>query len=214
MSSTYADALRAALLAADNSSAVSLLEARINQGLANESERLLCGVMLLMPPLADYEGASMVFSGLLDGSRAFEAAVWDAYRFSALLPNGDRAFENVLRSHDRSAIAVHMLGLLACADGDTAQALACNRRSRALRPFPFNLVHGLRLDFALHAAEKVDFWRLICDLVVSTTAESDAQVGTVEGALQRRWDNLIVGTRIASPLWEEYCAANCTPARS
>ncbi|MBT2745118.1 MULTISPECIES: hypothetical protein [unclassified Lysobacter] len=206
MSSTYAEALRAALLAGDNSLVVSLLEARIKQGLASESERLLCGVVLLMPPLADYEGAAALFSGLLGSSRGFEAAVWDAYRFAVLLPDGDRTFENVLRSHDQSAIAAHMLGLLASADGDTAQALTCNRRSRALRPFPFNLVQALRLDFALPSAEKAVFWHLISDLVVSTTAESDAQAGTVEGALQRRWDNLIVGTRITSPLWDEYRA--------
>jgi hypothetical protein len=204
MSSIYADSLRLAIETADNAAAVGLLEDRVKEGSTTEVEALLCGVLLLMPPLADYEVAASIFSRLLPGERGFEAAVWDAYRFSVLLPDGDRAFEAVLRSQPRSAIATHMLSMVASADGDAPRALIENRTSRALRLFPFNIVEALKRDFSMPASERDCLWRIACDLVTSRCAESDAGVSTVEGALQRRWDNLIVGTRLTSPLWEDY----------
>lgn len=204
MSSTYANSLSSAIEANDNESAVGLLEPRVKDGTASESERLLCGVLLLAPPLADYEVAAQLFSGMLEGNRAFEAAVWDAYRFSILMPDGDRRFEAVLRASRQSAIAAHMLSATAATLGDEFQALEENMRSRKLRLFPFNIVEALRRDADLNTDARDNLWRIAADLVVSRTAELDSAVHTVEGSLQRRWENLIVGTRLTTPLWNEY----------
>lgn len=204
MSSTFAESLRRAIEVADNAATVALLEPRVKDGTATESEGLLCGVLLLMPPLADYEAAASIFSGLLNGDRCFEAAVWDAYRFAVLLPDGEQSFEEVLRSSSGSAVAAHMLSMVAAASDDMSLALAESRRSRALRPFPFNIVEALKWEPGLQANARSDLWQIACDLIVSRSAESDAAVSTVEGALQRRWDNLIVGTRLTSQLWDEY----------
>jgi len=205
MSSTFAECLRRATEAADNEAVVNLLEPRVKDGTATESQRLLCGVLLLMPSLADYEAAASVFAGLLKGARGFEAAVWDAYRFAVLMPDGDQSFEEVLRSSPRSAVAAHMLSLVAAARDDMPLALLENRRSRALRLFPFNIAEALKREWGgLQVSTRSELWQSACDLIVSRTAESDPAVCTVEGALQRRWDNLIVGTRVTSQLWGEY----------
>ena len=204
MSSTFAEALRRAIETTDNAAAVALLEPRVKDGTATDSERLLCGVLLLMPPLADYEAAASIFGALLNGYRSFEAAVWDAYRFAVLLPDGERSFEAVLRSSSRSAVATHMLSMVADARDDVPLALAENRKSRAGRLFPFNITAALKLEPSLEPNARSELWQSACDLIVSRSAESDAAVSTVEGALQRRWDNLIVGTRLTSQLWDEY----------
>lgn len=204
MLSTFAESLRRAIEVADGAATVAILEPRVKDGTATESERLLCGVLLLMPPLADYDAAASIFSGLLNGGRAFEAAVWDAYRFAVLLPDGDRSFEELLRSSSWSAVAAHMLSMVAAACDDISLALIENRRSRALRPFPFNIAEALKREPGLQASARSDLWQSACDLIVSRSAESDAAVYTVEGALQRHWDNLIVGTRLTSQLWGEY----------
>ena len=204
MTSTFAESLRRAIEEDDSKATVALLEPRMHDGAATESESLLCGVLLLLPPLADYEAAANIFSGLLDGERRFEAAVWDAYRFAVLLPTGDRPFEAVLRLAPWSAVAAHMLSKVADMCGDMPLALAENRRSRALRLFPFNLIHALRLESGRKMDERREYWRTACDLFVSRSAELDAKVCTVEGALHRLFENLIVGTRITEPLWNYY----------
>lgn len=206
MSSTFVELLRASIEAGDNVGTVGVLEQRVKDGEATESERLLCGVLLLMPPLADYEAAASIFNGMLKGERRFEAAVWDAYRYAVLLPDGERPFEPVLRSSSRSAISAHMLSMVAAACDDPTLALIENRRSRALRLFPFNITEALKRDTELQAASRRCLWQDACDLIVSRAAEADAAVYTVEGALQRHWDNLIVGTRLTSPLWGEFSA--------
>lgn len=204
MSSTSANSLSSAIESNDNEAAVELLEARVKSGTASESEKLLFGVLLLMPPLADYEVAARLFSGMLDGNRGFEAAVWDAYRFAVLMPDGDRRFETVLRAWPQSAIAAHMLSTTASALDDEPQALVENRRSRKLRLFPFNIAEALKRDPGLDTDARDDLWRIAVDLIASRSAELDSAVHTVEAALQRRWENLIVGTRLTTPLWNEY----------
>jgi hypothetical protein len=204
MSSTFAESLRSAIEVTDNSTAVELLESRMKDGIASEEERLLCGVLLLMPPLADYEAAANIFCGMLSGRRGFEAAVWDAYRFAVLLPDGDRPFEAVLRSSSRSAVAAHMLSMVAASCDDMVLALTENRKSRALRLFPFNITEALKCDPDLQRDARNDLWQIACDLIVSRSAELDPAVHTIEGALRRRWDNLIIGTRMTSQLWGEY----------
>lgn len=204
MSSIFVESLRAAIEMTDNSAAVDLLEPRVKDGSASEGEKLLCGVLLLMPPLTDYEAAAGIFRDMLSGDRRFEAAVWDAYRFAVLLPDGDRSFEAVLRSASRSAVAAHMLSMVAAACDDAAHALDENRRSRALRLFPFNVTEALKRERGLQESTRSDLWRSACDLIISRSAEVDPAVYTVEGALQRRWDNLIVGTRVTSQLWGDY----------
>jgi hypothetical protein len=205
MSSTYAESLRTAIQEDDSEAVVALLEPRVSDGTATEGEALLCGVLLLMPPLADYEAAAIVFRGQLKGERRFEGAVWDAYRFAVLLPDGDRSFEGALHSMPQSAVSAHMLSLVAGACGDMDLALNENRRSRALRLFPFNIIEALKQEPGLDASARGELWRNACDLMVSRRAESDAAVSTIEGALQRRWDNLILGTRVTGPLWDSYC---------
>lgn len=204
MLSTFAESLRDAIEVADGAAIVALLEPRVKAGSAAESEALLCGVLLLMPPLADYEAAASIFSSLLKGRRGFEAAVWDAYRFTVLLPDGDTSFEEMLRSVSGMPIAAHMLSMVAASRNDMPLALSENRRSRSLRPFPFNIVQALKLEPGLSASARCDLWQNACDLIISRSAESDAPVFSVEGALQRHWENLIVGTRLTGSLWDEY----------
>lgn len=206
MSSKFADTLDQALASSHNAVAVEVLESRIKNGVATEAERPLCGVLLLMPPWADYEAASSIFGDMLrNGGRSFDAAVWDAYRYSVLMPEGDRRFEMRLRDSPQSAVSAHMLSLLASSAGDVSQALEENRRSRALRLFPFNIVEGLRRELSLSSDERSHLWRTACDLIFSRTAELDEPVHTVEGSLQRHFDNLILGTRLTTPVWEDLC---------
>jgi hypothetical protein len=207
MSSSFTESLRHAIETEDSEALVHLLEPRVADGTASANEALLCGALLLMPPLADYEAAANVFRRLLTGARAFEAAAWDAYRFAVLMPGGDHSFEQVLRSSARSPVAAHMLSLVAAARDDLPLALLENRRSRAFRLFPFNVVEALKRESALEASARTSLWQSACDLIVSRSAESDPAVCTVEGALQRKWDNLIVGTRLTSQLWGMYSVA-------
>jgi hypothetical protein len=193
-----------AIEAGDNEAVVSILEPRVLEGSASETESMLCGVLLLLPPLADYEAAANIFSGLLSKPCGFEAAVWDAYRYSVLLPDGDTSFERVLRARPDSAVSLHMQSMVSRMRGDYSAALVDNRKSIMARLFPFNLSEALKNDNDLNVETQKKYWRVICDLLVSRTAESDECAHTVEGLLQQYWDNLILGTRITSELWNEY----------
>lgn len=202
---TYNESLQQAISSHNSPAIVEALEPRVYAGEATEAECLLCGISLLMPPFADYEAASKIFSKILNGERYLEAAIWDAYRFAVLLPTGSQAFDGVLEFNKESSVAAHMRGMVAAANSDFALALQENRRSRSLRIFPFNAIEGLRRDVDLDASAKINLWRLAGDLMVSRAAERDAAPSTVEGALQCHWDNLILGTRITSYLWDDYC---------
>lgn len=204
MSSISASELSRALKNDDNESLVSILEPRVLAGEASEAEALLCGVLLLLPPFADYEAASDVFIRMLGSERAVEAAIWDAYRFAVLMPDDSCKFESILISMKNSAVAAHMLSMVYSARGELSKAILQSRRSIALRPFPFGVVNWLRLDASASDEERRLGWATAIDLVISRSAESDQPVTTVEGALQRRWDNLILGTRLTTALWSEY----------
>lgn len=188
----------------DTKTVVSILEPRILDGSATEAESMLCGVLLMLPPIADYEVAANIFSGLFTKLCGFEAAVWDAYRYSVLLPTGGVQFEEVLRAHQGSAISLHMQSMVSRMRGDFSAALVENRGSRQIRLFPFNLSEALKNDNDLDVDTQKQYWQVFCDLLVSRSAESDEPVHTVEGMLQQYWDNLILGTRITSELWDEY----------
>lgn len=205
MSATYGTQLRSSLLARDSPATVALIEPRIRSGHATQSEALLCGVLLLMPPLVDEAAAALVFAGLLSGERRFEAAVWDAYRYAILVPDGEQLFMPLLLGAETSAISAYIQSLVASAHGDTPKAIAENRRSVELRPFPFNLMRLLELNPDTPMNEKTAIWEMICDLVVDRSVEKAANAATVEGALQRHWENLIEGTRLTSPLWASCC---------
>lgn len=213
MSLTYDSRLQEALSHSDQTTVVGILERRMAENTATASERLLCGVSLLMPPFVDYEAASRVFVSLLDGDRSFEAAAWDAYRFAVLLPDGDSRFEKFLTCCPHSAIAAHLLSMLAAARGEPSLALSENRRSRKLRLFPFNIADAFKIEPALTADERSALWWATCDLVVSRSAESDEPVSTVEGALQRLWDSQILGTRLTTVIWDDYCKRFGLPSR-
>ncbi|MFO0728156.1 MAG: hypothetical protein U1E65_30525 [Myxococcota bacterium] len=205
MSSTYAETVRALLLARDNATLVPLLEQRVKEGSATESEHLLCGALLLMPPFVDDEAARAVFGGV-QGPRRFEAAVWDAYRFAVLTPEHDEGFMDTLRAHRSSAVAAYMLSKVADMVGDLPRAREERHRSLRLRPIPFDVIQVLRRD-PLEPDQKLELWRTLQDLMLSVNVELEPPATTIEGSLQRLWDNLIVGTRVTSVLWEHYASA-------
>jgi hypothetical protein len=204
MTSSFEELLHCAIGADDNAAVVALLEPKVKDGSATEAETLFCGVSLLMAPFGDAEAAASIFFGLLKGNRRFEAAVWDAYRFAVLMPDGDRTFEMVLRSFPQSAVSAHMLSMVADMDGNISLALAENRRSRAMQPFPFNITKALYRDPTLDKDTRDDLWKSVGDLMVSRSAQNDEGVCTIENSLQRYWENLIVGTRVTATVWSEY----------
>ena len=184
--------------------AVDLLEGQLARGVATERERLLLGVLSLLPPIADYDAAARIFLALEGTALGFEAAVWDAYRFATVLPSGSTWFSRPLRSCSTKGVATHMLSHVELALGNVEAAIAFNRESRAARSFPFNLVLALKIDPALDSDSRRSIWDTARELVVSRQAELDAPVGSTEASLQRRWDNLILGTRLTSVVWEHY----------
>lgn len=204
MSSDFADLLQQAIKTSDSEALVALIEPRIKEGTATESESLLCGVTNMMPPFADPEAASAIFCRQLQGDRAFEAAVWDAYRFAVLMPDKNRSFERVLKVDTQSSIGAHMRSMVAYAGGDLTTAISENRKSRARRLFPFNILDALQLEPALLRDERRRLWLTACDLIRSRSSETDVEATTIEGALQNYFENLILGTRITSPLWDHY----------
>jgi hypothetical protein len=157
-----------------------------------------------MPPIVDEMAASDIFKGLFNSNRGFEAAVWDAYRYLVLFPDGNADFIKLINNSHQSSIAAHVRSRMASASGDIKLALFENRKSRLIRSFPFNVIDGLKLDGLLSVESKSALWSCACDLIISRDAENDSCVGTVEGLIQRHWDNLITGTRITSILWDEY----------
>ncbi|TWB35399.1 hypothetical protein [Nitrospirillum viridazoti] len=205
MSSIYGDNEISSLI--ENESAeevVSALEKKIGAGAASEDEKILCGIMLMMPPFADYEASAEIFGAMMKGRRAVDAAIWDAYRFSVLLPVGDEGFEPILQKRRDSAVAAHMRSTVAAARGQMDLSIAENRLSRSLRIFPFNAIDGINRDVNLSISQKKYLWIAACDLVISRSVEKDARPKTVVGAIQRYWDNLIIGNRLTNILWDRY----------
>jgi hypothetical protein len=198
------DNLRSALASADDEAILDELERRIAKGVATDAERLFRGVTLLMPPFVDEEAASNAFRELYRGPRAFEAAIWDAYRFATLLPDGDTTFEPLLTARSESAVAAHLLSDVANTRRERALAVALNRRSRAIRLFPFNIANALYWNSDLTPDDARELRGILGDLVVNKAVEREPLAVTVEGRLQEFWDNLILGTRITSVVWEHY----------
>lgn len=205
MSLIFADGiLMQAVRNNDTEKVVSILEPRVDACRATNEEALLCGILLLMPPFADYEKSKIIFLRLFDSPRGFEAAVWDAYRHAILMPDGDCFFEKILLGRANSAIALHMLSMNEYAIGNYSSALEMNRDSRTIRPFPFNLSEALKQDKELDKESRLLYWMMISDLVINRESEKDNEVYSLEGMIQHRWENLILGTRMTSELWADY----------
>lgn len=205
MSSTFesTSSLEGLISGDDNAGIVSCLENLISLGSARTEEKLLLGVLLLLPPVADYDGAAEVLDSLLATPCAFEAAIWGAYKYGVLQPDGSRQFESALLARPDSAIAHHMLSLVALADDDLERAVLENRASREIRLFPFNTLSALDNDGSIEEREKQHLLCAVEDLVISRNAEFDPGVRTVEGLLNRKWENLILGTRLTSEYWNQ-----------
>lgn len=204
MSSTFAENIQNAIQEDDSNNIVSLLEPRVHDGTATESESLLCGILLMMPPFADYEAAPLIFNNLLKGTRRFEAAVWSAYHYTVLMPDGDTRFEDILKSFPHSSIAAHFLSKLYEIRNEKNNSLLENRKSLSIRPFPFNIIRALRIDFDLSTKDKNKLFKTASDLILDKNACGNKNISTIDGLIQLEWDNLIVGTRITHVLWNSY----------
>lgn len=187
--------------AGDNRRIVRCLEEISLKAEAVDGERLLLGVLLLLPPFSDYDAASEVFEGLLGGARSLEAAVWNAYGYVFLQPDGNRLFQKTLEHNSNSSVACHMRGLVARADGDVDESISRNRESRRIELFPFNILSALDDDAGLGLGDIDYLKKVFVDLLVSKSAESDPFVRTADGMLRREWDNLISGVRVTSQYW-------------
>lgn len=166
MLSTYDKLLRSSIIADDSEAIVALLEPRIANDLATESECLLCGVLLMSPPFLDEAGALRIFNNLMDGPRCFEAAVWAGYAFGVLALEVGRDFEYVLKENTQSTVAAHVLSLVSSMDENYSLAINENKRSRSLQLFYFNIIEGLRIDPDMRKSEKERLWGIACDLII------------------------------------------------
>lgn len=185
----------------NNKEIVRCLEVLVRQKMATDAQTLLLGVLLLLPPFADYDDGVGIFNDLLTGPKALAAATWSAYGYGVLQPSGTRNFEPILKLYSGSAVARHMLGLIAHADDDQEKYLSESRASRKIEVFPFNILSALDGDPDLEVNERHYLRSVFVDLLVSRSAEADSPVCTVEGLLGRKWDNLISGVRITSQYW-------------
>jgi hypothetical protein len=160
-------------------------------------ERLLYGVLLLFPPFAEPEAAKQVFATLLESPLQFNAAVWDAFRYATLMADEDRAFEPVLTRRSHSAVASHMLSQVALAEGRFEAFSQLNHASRTIRQFPSNIIAALENGLAPGEADALK--QAFNDSLLSGHAESDPPVSSVDGLLERLWDNQITGARLTRP---------------
>jgi hypothetical protein len=182
---------------------ISIVEEKIRLKVANENEVLLCGLLMLSPPVADAEKASSLFKSIFGGNRSLEAAIWDAYRYSYFFPeNSD--FKDILNKENQYPIAAHILSLVDKVDGHMEDALEKNRLSRSIRIFPFNALEALNIDYELSGEDRMELWDKINDLIIIKDVDRSREILTIDGYLQRYWDNLITGTRITSVLWDYY----------
>lgn len=188
----------------DTEALVELFEEKIEQGNASDTEILLCGIMLLLPPFADYDAAKELFKSLFNSSKRVEAAIWDGYRHAILMPDDDKRFEKILKDHTDSAVVLHILSLNSIASDNYERAVEENRNSREIRLFPFNLIEYLKNGEGIDENINTNSYRLLNDLIIKKDLENDQFPTTLEGLLSYYWDNLIIGTRITSLLWSEY----------
>lgn len=204
MSSTccHQNELEALIGVDDNEGIVRCLEILVKQNAATEAEKMLLGVLMMMPPIADCARACTIFDGLMDGPKSLEAAAWSAYRYGVLQPDENKNFEPVLNAHSTSSIAHHMLSLVAIADNNQKSFVLENRASREISLFPCNILIALDGDSELRDSERRDLCLIMMDLLVSRSAEADSPVHTVEGLLQRKWENLIAGVRVTTEYWK------------
>lgn len=204
MSSTFAEDLQNAIKEYDSSKVVPLLEPKVHDGTATESERLLCGILLMMPPFADYHAAPLIFNSLHNGTRRFEAAVWSAYHYTVILPDGDTKFKNTLLSFPYSSIAAYFLSEFFGLIKNPHKELIEIRRSVSLRMFPFNTIRLIRIDEELSIDDKRNLFKIASDLILDKDICNSGNPSTIEGMIQSHWDNLITGTRITKELWNCY----------
>ncbi|MBP1473693.1 hypothetical protein J7I44_05235 [Frateuria sp. MAH-13] len=191
--------LSLALDSGDLQRIVSSLEEISARGDLSEEESISLGVALMLPPIDDGEAASMQLAKAMDGPRAFEAAVWDVYRYVYCYPDEIERAAATLRDHPKSAVACHMLSLLAIHEGDYEIAKELNSQSRQARTFPANAIVALENGWATDVDAEV---AKLHALLVTTDAEQDPNPSTVAGWLEARWANLVLGTRLSSVYWQ------------
>ena len=191
--------LSLALDSGDVEKIVSLLERISARNDLSEEESISLGVALMLPPVDDGEAASAQLAKAMDGPRAFEASVWDAYRYVYCFPDEVERAAAILRCRPKSAVACHMLSLLAMHEGGYQFAKELNSQSRRTRTFPANAILALENGWANDVDAEV---AKLHALLVTTNAELDPNPGTVAGWLEAKWANLILGTRLSSVYWQ------------
>jgi hypothetical protein len=184
----------------DNEGAVRLLEAAQKDGVLEPQGQLLLGVMLFMPPFGDYESSRDVLNDIKNRTHLCEAAVWLAYHFYTLYRE-DGSFAETLEGCCESAAACYSLARYNAHIGNESTALEWNRRSLELERFPDNLIFDLLHNLDHDAPQRAKIFSDVDSLVVNKAAEMTRRL-TAADCYQNCWDELILGRRMTSIVWQ------------
>lgn len=172
-------------------------------GTATGSDILSAAILMFSPPFSDAGAAREMLSPLLDSDLQVPAAVWDVWGYIDDTLAGCRPTRAlaVLAERPGSALAQFTRATFAALD-DPDEAVRLNRLSLDLRRFPNNLLMAIQRDPELTLGQRRTLYAQIDDLMLSRTAESDRRCTTLDGWVQRYWDECIYGTRATAMYWQ------------
>ncbi len=157
--------------------------------------------MLFLPPFSDYEGSREAFKSIEDPSLRGEAAIWLAYHYYTLFPE-DEDFVQILENHADKATACYSLARYNAHIGEEALAREWNLRSLQIERFPNNLLFDLLHNLDLNAERRAAIFEEVESLVLDKTAET-ARFSTAAYLYQSCWDELVLGCRLTSVVWQQ-----------
>ena len=182
----------------DTEFAVPVLEKYYEKKLLEPSDRLLLGVLLLLPPFADHPKVRECLETNLGTEFEFESLVWLQYNWM-FWPKGE-TYDERLSEYQNHSVACYMFALKAEYNDCTSETIEWIKKGLQVSPFP-NLL-DLADSYATICPEFSGSKAKAKGLIKVRDLEKHSPPDNRQQVASYYWDHLILGTKVTTPIWE------------
>lgn len=162
--------------------------------------QVLLGLVLMMPPFADYQCALEAFKSAQKTDYKDVAAIWHGYLHTTLYPIDSSFARNLNLS---TGEGLYILSLHNCANNSPEWRNNLTD-SIAVKKFPNNLRFYLRTSKDLSADIRKNLSSEAIGMVIDSSFEKSSQPNDYKKLMANYWDELILGKCMASGNWEAF----------
>ncbi len=190
-----------AIASGDDLHAISVMETMSSKGVLAVEDEITLALMLMMPPLADCDGALSHLRLALKSAVEFEAAAWGVYIVDTLYPVTSE-FYHVIQGYGNHPVAQYLIASHCARNSEIHEARELMRGVDENSAFPNLLLLASRLTF--DASESARLRQLAQNRIRDCQAEHSPRPANRSQIRTQYWSELIRGDCLSSEVWDHH----------